>query len=161
MAMVYGSALRVFYSYSHKDEELRDELATHLSLLKRRGLILPWHDRDIDAGEEWSGKIDEALERADIILLLVSADFLASDYCYDVEMRRAMERHAKGEARVIPIILRDCSWAEAPFGKLQALPKDSKAVKSWSDRDTAWRDVERGLTKAVNELQTRRAASRS
>lgn len=159
MTTVSAPVLRVFYSYSHKDEELRDELAAHLSLLKRRGLILPWHDRDIDAGEEWRGKIDEAIQRADIVMLLVSADFLASDYCYDVEMHRAMERHESGEARVIPIILRDCSWADAPFGKLQALPKDGRAVKAWSDRDTAWRDVERGLTKAINELQRTHAAS--
>ena len=156
---VSAPALRVFYSYSHKDEELRDELATHLSLLRRQGLIVQWHDRETTAGKEWKGKIDETLERAGIILLLVSADFLASDYCYDVEMCRAMERHEKGEARVIPIILRDCSWTSAPFGKLQALPKDGKAVKAWADRDTAWRNVEQGIAKAVNELQARRAPS--
>jgi internalin A len=158
-ATLSAPALRVFNSYSHKDEELRDELATHLSLLKRQGLILPWHDRAITAGEEWKGKIDDALERAEIILLLVSADFLSSDYCYDVELRRAMERHEKGEAHVIPIILRDCSWTSAPFGKLQALPKDGKAVKAWPDRDTAWWNVEQGIAKAVNELQARRSPS--
>lgn len=147
-------ALRVFYSYSHRDEELRDELATHLSLLRRQGLILPWHDREITAGEEWKGHVDEALERSDIVLLLISADFLASDYCYDVELKLAMERHEKREARVIPIIVRECSWTAAPFGRLQALPKDGKAVKTWSDRDTAWRDVEDGLAKAIKELQT-------
>ncbi len=129
--------VRLFYSYSHKDETLRNELETHLKLLQRQGLIDTWHDRKIEAGEEWKRKIDENLERADIILLLVSADFIASDYCYEIEMKRALERHEKGEARVIPVILRDCKWNSTPFAKLQALPKDGKAVKKWPDKDTA------------------------
>lgn len=157
-SIVSARALHVFYSYSHKDEKFREELETHLSLMRRKGLIWPWHDREITAGEDWKGNIEEALERADIILLLVSADFLASDYCYDVEMQRAMERHQKMEARVIPIILRDCSWTAAPFGILQALPKDGKAVKAWSNRDAAWQNVEQGLAKAINELSTRGAS---
>ena len=98
--------VRVFYSYSHKDEVLRDALATHLSLLRKQGLIEGWHDREISAGREWEGQIDENLKSAHVILLLVSADFIASDYCYDLEMKHAIARHTKGTARVIPIILR-------------------------------------------------------
>src|SRR5690349_5863095 len=100
----------VFYSYAHQDEALRQQLETHLSLLRRQGLISEWYDRKILPGAEWVGEIDEHLERASIILLLISADFLASDYCYDKEMTRALERHKQGEARVIPIILRPCDW---------------------------------------------------
>src|SRR5688572_26894423 len=92
----------VFFSYYHKDEELRDRLETHLAMLKRDGTIETWHDRRITAGDEFAGVIDEQLEIADLILLLVSADFLNSRYCYDVELKRAMERHTAGEARVIP-----------------------------------------------------------
>ena len=99
-------ALEVFYSYSHKDEALRDELEKHLALLKRQGLITNWHDRRIGAGDEWRDQIDAHARSAQIILLLISADFLASDYCYDVEMKLALERHAAHEAVVIPIILR-------------------------------------------------------
>ena len=126
------NSIELFYSYSHKDESLRDELETHLALLSRQELIEQWHDRRIDAGQEWAGKIDENLNRADIILLLVSAYFLDSDYSFDIETKRAMERHEAGEAVVIPAILRPCDWQSASFGKLQALPKDAKAVTSWS-----------------------------
>jgi internalin A len=146
-------AVRLFYSYSHRDETLRNELETHLKLLQRQRLIKPWHDRKIEAGDEWKRKIDDNLERADIILLLVSADFIASDYCYENEMTRALERHDKGEARVIPVVVRDVDWADAPFGELQALPKDSKAVMLWTDKDSAWRSVAEGIKKVVGEIR--------
>lgn len=147
--------VRLFYSYSHQDERLRNELETHLKLLQRRGMIETWHDRKIEAGDEWKRKIDENLERADLILLLVSADFIASDYCYEIEMKRALERHEKGEARVIPVILRDCNWqkADVPFARLQALPKDGKPVKKWPDRDSAWRNVAERIERVVDELR--------
>ena len=109
-------SLELFYSYSHKDEELRDQLENHLAMLKREGVISGWHDRRISAGQEWDGEIDDHLNSVEIILLLVSSDFLASNYCYDIEVKRAMERHEAGEARVIPIILRPCDWQRAPFG---------------------------------------------
>ncbi|MAG37480.1 MAG: hypothetical protein CL878_14690 [Dehalococcoidia bacterium] len=151
-----SGAARLFYSYSHKDEELRDELETHLKLLERRGVIEPWHDRRIGAGEEWRDQIDEDLEAADIILLLVSADFMASDYCYELETKRAVERHDAGEARVIPVIVRDVARHGAPFSKLQALPTDGKAVRTWPDRDTAWRTVAEGIERAVADLRRSR-----
>jgi internalin A len=90
---------------------------------------------------------------ANIILLLVSADFIASDYCYDIEMELALAQHQTGEARVIPIIIRGVNWQSAPFGKLQALPKDGKPVTLWPDRDNAWRQVAAGLEKVINELR--------
>jgi hypothetical protein len=142
----------VFFSYTHKDEELRDELATHLKLLVRNQVIRSWHDRAIGAGTEWKGAIDENLEKARVILLLVSSDFLASDYCFDIEVKRAMERHEAREALVVPIILRDCDWTGAPFAKLQALPKDAKPVKGWANRDEAWTNVAVGLRKAIAAL---------
>ena len=108
----------------------------------------------IGAGEEWKNEIDGNLERAEIILLLVSADFIASDYCYDVELKRAMERHEAAEAVVVPVILRDALWTKAPFGKLQALPKDGKPVTTWSDRDSAWKNVAEGIEKAAAKLRT-------
>jgi predicted RecA/RadA family phage recombinase len=144
--------IEVFFSYSHKDEELRDELEKHLSILRRQGVITGWHDRRIGAGKEWEGEIDEHLNTADVILLLISADFLASDYCYDKEMRRALERHDAGEARVIPVILRPVDWEGASFGKLQALPKDAKPVTDWPNRDKAFLDIARGIRTAVEEL---------
>jgi internalin A len=145
--------LRLFYSYSHKDEVLRSQLEVHLKLLKRNGVILSWHDRLIGAGQEWKEQISKNLEQADIVLLLISADFLASDYCYDIEMTRALERHEAGEAQVIPVIVRDVDWSDAPFRKLQSLPINGRAVKRWPDRDAAWRNVTEGIRMAAMELQ--------
>jgi CheY-like chemotaxis protein len=146
----------LFYSYSHKDEELRDQLDGHLALLKRRGVLRVWHDRKISAGDEWRNEIDAELERADIVLLLISADFLASDYCYDVEMKRALARDTARQARVIPVIVRACDGLDdAPFAHLQALPKDRRPVTSWQNRDEAWVDVARGIRLSVKELPKR------
>lgn len=131
----------IFFSYSHKDETLRDKLEAHLSMLKHQGAIETWHDRRITTGDDFAGVIDARLEAADLILLLVSADFLNSKYCFDVEMKRAMERHVAREARVIPIILRPCDWHSAPFGKLLAVPTDGKPVTTWPDIDEALVDV--------------------
>lgn len=145
--------IEVFFIYSYKDEDLRDELAKHLSILKRQGIITAWHDREISDGTEWAGHIDEHLNTAQIILLLISPDFLASDYCYDIELTRAMERHAAQEAYVIPVILGEFDWKGAPFGKLQALPKDALPVTNWENRDRAFADVARGIRQAVEELK--------
>jgi internalin A len=145
-----AQAKAIFFSYSHKDESLRDELETHLKLLQRQGIISVWHDRKILPGTEWDGEIDVNLERAKIILLLISADFIASDYCWDKEVKRALERHEKDEAVVLPIALRKCDWKGAPFSKLQGLPKDLTPVTSYKDRDAAWTDVATGI-RAVAE----------
>jgi len=144
--------ISVFFSYSHEDESLRNELAKHLSLLKREGVISAWHDRMITAGDEWKGGIDKNLEEAQVILLLVSASFIASDYCFDIETKRAIERHNQGEARVIPVLVRTCDWKSAPFAKLTALPTNWKAVTSWSNQDEAWTDVALGIRKAVEAI---------
>src|SRR5712691_978913 len=124
----------IFFSYAHRDRALVDKLLRHLLPLRQQGLI-EWHDRDISAGTQWEREIDKHLNNAQIILLLVSPDFLNSDYCYGIEMQRAMERHERGEARVIPIILRPVYWERTPFGKLQVLPKDAKPVTLWANRD--------------------------
>ncbi len=146
-------AMGIFFAYAREDEELRDELQKHLSILERQGAITSWHDRKIGAGKEWKGEIDTHLNTARVILLLISPDFIASDYCWDVEVKRAMERHEAGEARVIPVILRSVEWRDAPFGKLQALPTDAKPVTSWENRDEAFLDIAQGIRAAVMELR--------
>lgn len=143
---------KVFFSYSHRDEPLRDELEKHLSILGRQGFIEAWHDRRIGAGGELVREISQNLEMADVILLLVSSDFLASDYCYDVEMKRAMERHNAGEARVIPVILRPCDWHEAPFGKLLATPPDGKPVTRFPTLDDAFVEVVAAIKQALGQM---------
>jgi len=144
---------KIFFSYSHKDETLRDELEKHLSILKRQGLIETWHDRRIDSGGDFSQEISNHLEDAEIILLLVSSDFLASDYCYDMEMKRAMDRHERGEAVVIPVILRPCSWHGAPFGKLLAATIDGRAITKFPTLDDGFLEVTSAIEKAVKKIQ--------
>lgn len=146
-------AIKIFFSYAHEDESLRDELAKQLSLLKRMGHIEEWYDRRIVSGSDWAFAIDKHLNEAHIILLLVSADFIASDYCYGVELKRALERHETGEALVIPILLRAIDWADSPFSKLQALPTDVRPVTSWSNQDEAFADIVKGIRAAVKELR--------
>jgi WD40 repeat protein len=155
------SSIEIFFVYSRQDEALRNALEKHLSPLKRHGYISTWYDRRIGAGQEWVREIDNHLDTAQVILLLVSPDFLDSDYCYSIEVKRAVERHERGEARVIPIILRHCYWQEAPFSKLQALPKDAKPVKSWSDQDEAFYDVAEGIRKAVEVWEKKFSATRT
>ncbi|NEP19240.1 MAG: toll/interleukin-1 receptor domain-containing protein, partial [Leptolyngbya sp. SIO4C1] len=123
-----SNALKVFISYSHKDEVLKDEVLRHLRILQREGEINTWQDQDIEAGTEWATEIKENLEKAQIVLLLITSNFLASDYCYETEMQRAVQRHHEGTARVIPIILKPCSWQYSIFSRLQVLPTDGKPV---------------------------------
>lgn len=142
----------VFFSYSHRDEDLRNELEVHLTMLKRQGVIATWHDRRIGAGQEFGKEISQHLEEAGIILLLVSPYFLASDYCYDMEMKRALERHERGEARVIPVILRPCDWHSAPFGKLLAVPKDGKPVTKYADQHDAFLEIVQAIRKVAEQF---------
>jgi len=114
--------------------------------------VRSWHDRQIGAGDLWKNAIDRNFQEADVILLLISADFLASDYCFDVEMNNALERHAAGEALVIPVILRPVDWQATPFGKFQALPKDGKPVTTFENRDVALQQVAQGIRIAIDGL---------
>jgi hypothetical protein len=139
----------LFFSYAHADEDLRDRLERHLAMLKRQGFIDVWHDRRIEAGEDFGAVIAAELERADLILLLVSPDFLASDYCYEREMMRAMERQAAGEAKVLPVILRSCDWHDAPFGRLLATPTDGKPITKFTDLDDAFLEVTTAIKAAL------------
>jgi hypothetical protein len=136
---------RAFISYSHADDALRAEFDKHLSLLRREGLIDFWSDQRIPAGGEFDKHICAELEAADVVILLVSPDFMASDYCYSIEMKRAMERHQEGSAVVVPVILRPVDWHSAPFGRLKAQPRDGQPVVKWPTLDDAFLDVVQSL----------------
>ncbi len=142
----------IFLSYARKDKGLRDKLVEHLSLLKQQGYIATWYDGDIGAGTEWQQAIHEYLNKARLILLLISPAFMASEYCYCNEMIRALERHDAGEARVIPILLRPVDWHNAPFGRLQALPPNAQPLTLSRNRDKTLFDIAQGIRKAVEEL---------
>jgi hypothetical protein len=149
----------LFFSYSHVDENLRDQLEIHLSGLRRQSLIDSWHDRRITVGEEFGAAIDGHIDTSDVILLLISPDFIASDYCYEREMKRALERQDRGEAKVIPVILRPCDWHDLPFGKLLATPKDGRPITKWPNIDDAFVDVVSAIKGALKELGERPKAA--
>jgi RNA polymerase sigma factor (sigma-70 family) len=145
--------VEIFVSYSHADEKYRHALQKHLVGLQRQGVIQGWHDRVIPAGSEWAGEIDTHLDSASVILLLVSPDYLASNYCYEIEMRRALERHDAGEVCLVPILLRPVDLDGQPFSKFQILPRDAKPISTWRNRDEAFADVARGIRAAVDEIR--------
>lgn len=146
----------IFVCYAQKDEEYRQRLEKHLSLFQREGLIQIWHNGNIRAGEEWEQIIHMRLDTARIVLLLVSSDFLASDYYSSAEMQKALERHARRETHVIPILVRPVRWQEGPLGKLQALPtKNAKPVPIalWKNRDEAFLHVAEGIRQVLQERE--------
>lgn len=143
------------FSYSHADEDLRNELEKHLSPLKRMGRIATWHDRRIVPGEEFEGQIDHHFSVANVILLLISSDFIASDYCYQIEMTDSLLRHERGEAVVIPVILRPCAWHQLPFGKLLAATVDGKPISQFPNYDDGFVQVVNAVSRALDKLKTK------
>ncbi len=159
MSLVQTEKLLLFFSYARQDKGLRDKLEEHLSNLKYRGLISTWHIREIGAGEDWQQQVDIHLESAHIILLLISSSFMASQYCYSMEMTRAMERHQQGKARVIPVLLRPVLFSGAPFAMLKMLPSNEKPVVNWRNRDSAFVDIALGIERVVREEATKSTVS--
>jgi RNA polymerase sigma factor (sigma-70 family) len=148
-----SEGVEVFISYARNDEPLRQELGKHLSVLERQGHIRSWHDRRIGPGSEWKQAIDNHLDSARVILMLISANFISSKYCYEVEMHRAMERHRRREALVIPIILKPVAFQDMPFAQLQALPRNARPAIEWPSLDAAFADVTEGLREAILSIR--------
>ena len=144
-----GTRRRLFISYSQADEPACERLEAHLKVLHRNNMLETWNARRIPVGEDWSNEISTYLYEADIIVLLVSADFMASDYCWEVEMMRALRRHEEGSAIVVPVILKSCLWQEAPFAKLKPVPKNGHPVVRWTDPDDAWLDVTQEIQRLI------------
>lgn len=144
-----------FISYSHEDEALYKELRKHLEILDDSAIF--WDDQEIMAGENWNDAILENLQTAHIILLLISVDFIASKYIKTIEVKKAMERSARGEAYVIPVILRTVDWETMPYHPLQALPRGGKPVVNWSRKDDAFTDVLRGIREVIKKLEENQA----
>ena len=142
--------MEAMISYSHSDDEALNRLHTHLAVLHREGHIQHWFDRDILAGDEIDAEIDEKLESCGLFLLLVSPDFLASDYCVNREMERILERHRTGDARVVPIIVEPCDWKATLLIKLKVLPRDGKPVSNWQNPNSAYLNVVEELRRVLN-----------
>lgn len=145
--------MKLFISYSHKDEPYKDQLDTHLAVLKRNNVITTWYDRKIVGGENWKDEIDDNLDSSKIVLMLISPDFLASEYCYEKEMKQALQNHVAGESIVIPVIIRPCDWKDTLFSHLQAFPRDAEAVALWSNQDVAWLDIITKLKETISRAQ--------
>ena len=143
--------IRLFISYSHEDEHMRKQLVEHLGILDFQGLTEGWDDHHIVPGSEWEAVIDERLNSANIIVLLISSKYFSSKPCKS-EMKRAMERHKADEARVIPVLLSDCDWRNAPFAGLQMLPEYARPIDEWDNSNKAFANVARGIHRAVEEL---------
>jgi hypothetical protein len=133
--------VNVFISYSHKDELIKEELENHFSGLRRNGLINDWNDRMIQAGDLWEAEIKEKLNNAEIVIFLVSSDFMASNYIHNVEIKNAMDRHNNSLIKIVPVIARPCDFASLPISNIQALPKNAKAITLWENKDEAYLDV--------------------
>jgi hypothetical protein len=144
----------VFVSYAREDEDLREELGKYLAVMQREGLIKLWHDRFIDPGDNFEERIKAALDTSSFVLLLISVDYLNSEYCQQ-ETQWALQRQEAGQTRVIPVILRPCNWQGRPFGKLQVLPKDGEPVRRWHLMDDAFCDIDRGLRRIIRESSRR------
>lgn len=150
--MTQAAPLRIFISYAHEDEKILRRLLQHLASLRRQGTISSWHDRCLMPGEEWEASIDQNLEHADIVLLLISASFIDSEYCWGIELKRALERHDNGEARVIPVVARPVDFTGTPFARLQFLPKQGRAISKWSNRDEAYYDIANGIRQLSRQI---------
>lgn len=148
---------KIFISYAHKDELYKEELIEHMSGLRRAGIINEWNDRKIVAGQNWSEEISNNLTSSNIILFLISASFMNSDYCMGVEVKTALEMHARGEAQLIPIIIRAVDWTDSEISKIQGLPKDARPISSWENVDEAWLDVISGLKNHIQNFEPKAA----
>ena len=146
--------VKIFVSYAHEDAAYANRLTTSCAVLRREGWIDLWTDAAIAPGDQWHAEIDQALEAADVVVLLVSPDFLDSDFCYGIEMRRALERHARGEVAVVPVHIRWADVAGAPFERFQSLPARRRPVSAWPDQDAAWLNVVGGLRRLLQNLDT-------
>jgi hypothetical protein len=154
-------AVKIFCSYAHKDEPLREALDPHLALLRRQGVATFWSDKEIYAGSDWASQIDQNLRTANVILLLLSANFINSNYCFDVELRHAAERHLRREAVLVPVVLQPCNWervrldcggGEFDLSKVQALPAGARPVTKWRNRQEAFDNIAAGVSKVVEQL---------
>jgi TIR domain len=152
--LAYFHPIKIFYCYAHEDKDLRDRIDRHLGILKRFRHVVGWYDREIQAGTQWEREIEKNLNTSHIILLLVSADFISSDYCYGVEMQKALDLHRTGQARVLPVLLRPVDWQDAPFATLQMLPTGAKPITRWLDPEEALEDVAKQIRAVVNTLRT-------
>ncbi len=149
-----AKVIEVFISYAQEDERLMRKLEKHLTTLKHQGYITFWNNLRITAGKEWNNEINRHLSTAHVILLLISSDFMASDYCTSVEVKKALLRHDAGECRVIPIILRPVYWRIAPVSKLQSLPADGKPITEWHNKDKAFANIAEEIQKVIKEFST-------
>ena len=148
--------VEIFFSYAHEDEQLMHAVRKQLVIFDRQKKIVKWYDRKLVAGESWKEKIDHHINHAGIVLLFVSPDFFESDYCYEIELKQALQQHKAGRTEVIPVIVRPCAWDMAPFAKFQALPRGGRPISKWENRDEACLNVAKGVMEVVEAIEKKR-----
>ena len=144
--------VKVFLSYTHVDEEFKNKLDVHFAPLKRNNKVETWNDRKLVPGTLFDTEIKKHLCEDDVIILLISADFINSDYCYEIEMKKAFERMQNNDAIVIPIILRPCLWQETPLADIQVLPKDGTPISKYEDSDDAYYEIVKSINNRIEEF---------
>lgn len=152
---------KVFISYAKEDRSYVYELSIHLKWLVRSGVIDTWSDLAVLPGSVYEAEIIAQLETADIVIFLVSADFIASDYLQDIEIKKAIDRYENGEVAIIPVIIRPCDFDSTPLNKFQVLPKNAIPVSTWEDKDLAWLDIVTGIKKVISRFDEKKKQSRS
>jgi len=151
--MINKDSLKVFTSYNRKDVSYLNDFQEHLVGLKQNGLIQEWNDHAVMPGEEWARVVKKKISESDIIVFLVSSDFIASDYIHDIEINKAIERHKRGESIIIPVIIRPCDFQSLPISKFQALPRYARPISTWEDKKEAWLDVTRKIERLATGLK--------
>jgi hypothetical protein len=146
--------MKAFISYSHRDSASLERLHTHLAMLRREGAVTEWYDREILAGDQVDNEVSVNLENSDLFLALASPDFLHSNYCYEKEMERAIEKHDSGQMRIIPIIVEPCDWKASPLVRFKALPRDGEPISDWTNENNAYLDIVNELRRVVQNEGT-------
>ncbi|MGH3449661.1 MAG: TIR domain-containing protein [Haloechinothrix sp.] len=144
--------LKLFLSYAHEDRDLVTELRKHLAPLRHEQIVADWYDREVMAGQDWDREIRAQLESSDLVIVVVSADFVASDYAYGRELALALRLHDQGRLRLLPVIGRNCKWQNLPLARLQVLPEGAVPISSWDQRDDALVSVVVGVERVAREI---------
>lgn len=144
--------LKCFYSYSHQDRESRKKLSDYLAPLRQKNKIVEWYDRDIEPGTNWNNEINDKINSADLIFFLISAEFLASEYSFSVEVELAFNRLKNKGVKIVPILIKPCLWDQSRFSELQIIPRDAKPISSWTSPEDAYYQVAEEVKNLINAI---------
>ena len=149
--------VQVFIAHVREDAPFLQELLGHLKPLEAEGLCHVFTDEQITMGKEWEAEVKNALNESDVILLLISSDFVQSSYFKQFELEKTLYRYRHGQALILPVIVRPANWQDLPVNRYQTLPKEGYPISSYSDRESAWKE---GVIQPLRELFTKMSGGR-